>query len=89
MTAHIHTMDEIHVTRDNAFVIARLVILIGICGHAGAMATVVEEEYVSGLRLGDELLEGLPDIGARRRPVIVIGVDEHRNVILRESEPVH
>ena len=61
-----HTVDEIHVTRDNAFVIARLVILVVVRRYTGTMATILEVEDVAGCRLGNEVVDGLADIGARR-----------------------
>ena len=84
-----HTIDYIAVRRCNAFVITCLVILVLIRRYTGTMATVVEIEDIAGCRLGNEVVEGLADIGARRLRVVVVGVDEHLYVVLRESEPVN
>ena len=84
-----HTFNDIFVIGDNTFIEAGLVILIGVSFNAHTMATIVEEENIPRLRLADELFKSPKNGDPRGFRVVVIGVNEHFYVILRESILLH
>lgn len=83
------TGDEVHITGDDALVVAGIVFVTGLGGEAGAVAAVVEEEVVAGAGEGDEFGDGAADVGSRGLGIGLVGVDEDSDVLLRKAVALH
>ena len=81
----IWTGDEIHVSGDDALVVAGVVVLAGLGGESSAMTAVVDEEEVAGVGRSDEVKDGAADVLAGRLETVGIGVDEDGDVVGGES----
>lgn len=82
------TGNEIHVSRDDALVVAGVVVLSGLGRESSAVAAVVDEEDVAGFGRSDEIKEGAANVLAGRLNAIGIGVDEDGDVVLGEAEAI-
>lgn len=81
----IETGDEIHIGRDDALVVAGVVVLASLGRETSAVAAVVDEEEVAGLGRSDEIMHGAADVLAGGLNAIGIGVDEDGDVVLGEA----
>ena len=79
---------KVHISGDNALVVAGVVFLASLGGKAGAVAAVVDEEDVAGASGIDEIREGGAYVVAGGLLVRIVGIDEDGDVIFGEAVTV-
>lgn len=83
------TSDEVHVSGDDALIIASVIVIASLSRKAGAMAAVVDKEDVAGIGRSDEVGDGPADVSAGGLSVGGIRVDQNLDVIFTEAISVH
>lgn len=79
------TSDKVHVSGDDALVIASVIIIASLSGKARPMSTVVDKKHVTGIGRSDQLGDGPADVFPGGLSVGVVGVDQNLDVILGEA----
>jgi len=75
------TSDEIHICGNNAFIIASIILVVGLCRKTRAVAAEVDEEDVARLRRPDKLGQSQSDVLAGGLGVGMMSVNENNNVL--------
>lgn len=75
------TSDEIHICGNNAFIVASVVLVVGLRRKTGAVAAVVDEEDVARLGRPDKLGQSESDVLAGGLGVGMMSVNENNNVL--------
>lgn len=79
------TSDKVHVSGDDALVIASVIIIASLRGKARPMSTVVDKKHVTGIGRSDQVGDGPADVFPGGLSVGVVGVDQNLDVILGKT----
>lgn len=74
------TSDEIHIRRNYALIVSSIIIFTGLGRKAGAVATVMNKEKVTGLRRSHQILKSSADIPPSWLSVGIVRVDQDSDV---------
>lgn len=79
------TSDKVHVSGDDALVVASVIVIASLSGKARPMSTVVDKKHVTGIGRSDQLGDGPADVFPGGLSVGVVGVDQNLDVMLGEA----
>lgn len=79
------TGDEVHISGNNALIIASIIILSRLSRKPSAVATIMHEQKVAGTGVSEQIGHCSAYVLASRPRVGVVGVDHHRDIFIGKS----